>query len=166
MTCLVRRRLILMDLQNKLNEILRMASIEAYNLKSEYVSTEHILLAISKNDSLVKKVLLESGGNYEAILQTVIENSGEGTSEKPPEGYDNLVHELIASVRTELENDNFIDIYSSVLLKILEQKDSYAVKILVGSGDSRYICAMRCACAMKSAWLTMSMSGTRIPCRS
>lgn len=123
-----------MDLQNKLNEILRMASIEAYNLKSEYVSTEHILLAISKNDSLVKKVLLESGGNYEAILQTVIENSGEGTSEKPPEGYDNLVHELIASVRTELENDNFIDIYSSVLLKILEQKDSYAVKILVGSG--------------------------------
>ena len=94
----------------------------------------HILLAISKNDSLVKKVLLESGGNYEAILQTVIENSGEGTSEKPPEGYDNLVHELIASVRTELENDNFIDIYSSVLLKILEQKDSYAVKILVGSG--------------------------------
>lgn len=93
MTCLVRRRLILMDLQNKLNEILRMASIEAYNLKSEYVSTEHILLAISKNDSLVKKVLLESGGNYEAILQTVIENSGEGTSEKPPEGYDNLVHE-------------------------------------------------------------------------
>ena len=134
MTCLVRRRLILMDLQNKLNEILRMASIEAYNLKSEYVSTEHILLAISKNDSLVKKVLLESGGNYEAILQTVIENSGEGTSEKPPEGYDNLVHELIASVRTELENDNFIDIYSSVLLKILEQKDSYAVKILVGSG--------------------------------
>lgn len=134
MTCLVRRRLILMDLQNKLNEILRMASIEAYNLKSEYVSIEHILLAISKNDSLVKKVLLESGGNYEAILQTVIENSGEGTSEKPPEGYDNLVHELIASVRTELENDNFIDIYSSVLLKILEQKDSYAVKILVGSG--------------------------------
>lgn len=134
MTCLVRRRLILMDLQNKLNEILRMASIEAYNLKSEYVSTEHILLAISKNDSLVKKVLLESGGNYEAILQTVIENSGEGTSEKPPEGYDNLVHELIASVRTELENGNFIDIYSSVLLKILEQKDSYAVKILVGSG--------------------------------
>lgn len=134
MTCLVRRRLILMDLQNKLNEILRMASIEAYNLKSEYVSTEHILLAISKNDSLVKKVLLESGGNYEAILQTVIKNGGEGTSEKPPEGYDNLVHELIASVRTELENDNFIDIYSSVLLKILEQKDSYAVKILVGSG--------------------------------
>lgn len=134
MTCLVRRRLILMDLQNKLNEILRMASIEAYNLKSEYISTEHILLAISKNDSLVKKVLLESGGNYEAILQTVIENGGEGTSEKPPEGYDNLVHELIASVRTELENDNFIDIYSSVLLKILEQKDSYAVKILVGSG--------------------------------
>ena len=57
-----------MDLQNKLNEILRMASIEAYNLKSEYVSTEHILLAISKNDSLVKKVLLESGGNYEAML--------------------------------------------------------------------------------------------------
>ena len=136
MTCLGRRRLILMDLQNKLNEILRMASIEAYNLKSEYVSTEHILLAISKNDSLAKKTLLESGGNYEAILKTVIENSGEGISEKPPEGYDNLVHELIASVKTELQNNDFKDVYSTVLLKILEQKDSYAVKILVGSGTN------------------------------
>jgi ATP-dependent Clp protease ATP-binding subunit ClpB len=77
-------------LSNATNEILQKAFEEAQRLKDEYVSTEHILLAISAagNDPAAQ-LLVREGASHDAILQamTAVRGSHRVTSENPESTY-------------------------------------------------------------------------------
>ena len=77
-------------LGNATNEILQAALEEAQRLKDEYVSTEHILLAISAagNDPAAQ-LLVREGASHDAILQAMIAVRGSHrvTSENPESTY-------------------------------------------------------------------------------
>jgi ATP-dependent Clp protease ATP-binding subunit ClpB len=72
------------------NKVLERAFDEAQRLKDEYVSTEHILLAISASDKdTAGQLLVKQGAGHEAILQamTAIRGSHRVTSQNPEATY-------------------------------------------------------------------------------
>jgi len=69
-----------------LKKVLFQASREAIKLKDEYVSTEHLLLALVSVPSLIKDMLNEFSANYDSILKILVEVRGsERVTEPEPE---------------------------------------------------------------------------------
>src|SRR5271166_4519603 len=80
-------------LSNETNKLLEQAFKEAANFKDEYVSTEHLLLAIThlKRDA-AQQILARHGATYDAILQalTSIRGSQKVTDQNPEAKYQAL----------------------------------------------------------------------------
>src|SRR6202047_4620890 len=80
-------------LSNEVNKLLEQAFKEAANFKDEYVSTEHLLLAIThlKRDT-AQQVLAAHGATYDAILKalTVVRGSQRITDQSPEGKYQAL----------------------------------------------------------------------------
>jgi ATP-dependent Clp protease ATP-binding subunit ClpB len=80
-------------LSNEANKLLEQAFKEAGNFKDEYVSTEHLLLAIThlKRDN-AQQILAQYGATYDAILKalTVVRGSQKVTDQNPEAKYQAL----------------------------------------------------------------------------
>jgi ATP-dependent Clp protease ATP-binding subunit ClpB len=80
-------------LSNEVNKLLEQAFKEASNFKDEYVSTEHLLLAIThlKRDK-AQQILAQHGATYDAILKalTVVRGSQKVTDQNPEAKYQAL----------------------------------------------------------------------------
>jgi ATP-dependent Clp protease ATP-binding subunit ClpB len=80
-------------LSNEVNKLLDQAFKEASNFKDEYVSTEHLLLAIThlKRDA-AQQILARHGATYDAILKalTVVRGSQKVTDQNPEAKYQAL----------------------------------------------------------------------------
>jgi ATP-dependent Clp protease ATP-binding subunit ClpB len=80
-------------LSNEANKLLEQAFKEASNFKDEYVSTEHLLLAIThlKRDN-AQQILAQYGATYDAILKalTVVRGSQKVTDQNPEAKYQAL----------------------------------------------------------------------------
>src|SRR5246127_2803385 len=80
-------------LSNEVNKLLEDAFKEAANFKDEYVSTEHLLLAIThlKRDN-AQQILAQYGATYDAILKalTVVRGSQKVTDQNPEAKYQAL----------------------------------------------------------------------------
>src|ERR1700758_2039283 len=80
-------------LSTEANKLLDQAFKEASNFKDEYVSTEHLLLAIThlKRD-VAQQILARSGATYDAILKalTVVRGSQKVTDQNPEAKYQAL----------------------------------------------------------------------------
>jgi ATP-dependent Clp protease ATP-binding subunit ClpB len=80
-------------LSNELNRLLDQAFKEASNLKDEYVSTEHLLLAVThlKRDA-AQQILAKHGATYDAILKalTTVRGSQKVTDQNPEAKYQAL----------------------------------------------------------------------------
>jgi len=80
-------------LSNEVNKLLDQAFKEAANFKDEYVSTEHLLLAIThlKRDR-AQQILAQHGATYDAILKalTVVRGSQKVTDQNPEGKYQAL----------------------------------------------------------------------------
>jgi ATP-dependent Clp protease ATP-binding subunit ClpB len=80
-------------LSNEVNKLFEQAFKEASNFKDEYVSTEHLLLAIThlKRDT-AQQILAQRGATYDAILKalTVVRGSQKVTDQNPEAKYQAL----------------------------------------------------------------------------
>jgi ATP-dependent Clp protease ATP-binding subunit ClpB len=80
-------------LSNAANKLLEQSFIEAANFKDEYVSTEHLLLAIThlKQDA-AQQILARHGATYDAILKalTAVRGSQKVTDQNPEAKYQAL----------------------------------------------------------------------------
>src|SRR5690348_13081348 len=80
-------------LSNEASNLLEQAFKEASNFKDEYVSTEHLLLAIThlKRDA-AQQILAQHGATYDAILKalTVVRGSQKVTDQNPEAKYQAL----------------------------------------------------------------------------
>src|SRR3954471_22831554 len=97
-------------LANEANRMLEQAFKEASNFKDEYVSTEHLLLAIThlKRDA-AQQILAEHGATYDAILKalTVVRGNQKVTDQNPEAKYQAL--ERYAKDLTELARRGKLD---------------------------------------------------------
>jgi ATP-dependent Clp protease ATP-binding subunit ClpB len=79
---------------NAANKLLEQAFKEASNFKDEYVSTEHLLLAIThlKQQDAAAKILARHGATYDAILKalTAVRGSQKVTDQNPEAKYQAL----------------------------------------------------------------------------
>src|SRR5205807_6626882 len=76
-----------------LNDVLEQAFKEADKFKDEYVSTEHLFLAIARRDrEPAGQLLKRQGASHEAILQALagVRGSQRVTSQNPEATYDAL----------------------------------------------------------------------------
>src|SRR6266568_4876496 len=77
-------------LSNEVNKLIEQAFKEASNFKDEYVSTEHLLLAIThlKRD-VAQQIVARHGATYDAILKalTVVRGSQKVTDQNPEAKY-------------------------------------------------------------------------------
>jgi ATP-dependent Clp protease ATP-binding subunit ClpB len=92
------------------NDVLERAFKEAENFKDEYVSTEHLLLAIANADrDPAGQLLKRLGASHEAILQalTSVRGSQRVTSQNPEATYESL--EKYARDLTELARRSKLD---------------------------------------------------------
>src|SRR5256886_9598936 len=93
-----------------LNEVLERAATEAQTCKDEYVSTEHIFLAIARQDrDPAGQLLKKQGASHEAILQalTSVRGSQRVTSQNPEGTYASL--EKYARDLTDLARRSKLD---------------------------------------------------------
>jgi ATP-dependent Clp protease ATP-binding subunit ClpB len=93
-----------------LNDVLERAFKEADNFKDEYVSTEHLFLAIASQDrDPAGQLLKRQGGSHEAILQalTGVRGNQRVTSQNPEATYASL--EKYARDLTELARKQKLD---------------------------------------------------------
>src|SRR5690606_23916733 len=60
-------------LSNEANKILLSATDEAKKMKDEFVSMEHLLLGILKNNSNVSQILKDQGLTYDGSIQVISE---------------------------------------------------------------------------------------------
>jgi ATP-dependent Clp protease ATP-binding subunit ClpB len=89
-------------LSNAANKLLEQAFKEAANFKDEYVSTEHLLLAVTHlKQDLAQQILARHGAKYDAILKalTSVRGSQKVTDQNPEAKYQAL--ELYARDLTE-----------------------------------------------------------------
>jgi ATP-dependent Clp protease ATP-binding subunit ClpB len=88
----------------ELQEVLQASEAVAERMKDQYVSTEHLLLALAEVTSDAKEVLTVSGANKDAILAALKEVRGGAavTSQNPEDAYQALErygHDLVAMAR-------------------------------------------------------------------
>jgi len=81
-----------MYISPKLKEVLDVAEKEAVNFKDEFISTEHILLALEKVSSPVSEIFKRVGINRESLLKALNEIRGDTrvTDQTPEEKYQAL----------------------------------------------------------------------------
>src|SRR4030081_2198852 len=80
-------------LSNQANKLLEQAFKEAANFKDEYVSTEHLLLAITHlKQDVAQQILVRHGATYDAILKalTSVRGSQKVTDQNPEAKYQAL----------------------------------------------------------------------------
>src|SRR6266702_387983 len=82
-------------LSNEVNKLLEQAFKEASNFKDEYVSTEHLLLAITQlKRDIAQQIIVTHDATYDAILKalTVVRGSQKVTDQTPDAKYQALEH--------------------------------------------------------------------------
>ena len=80
-------------LSQSLNKVFEQAFTEADNFKDEYVSTEHLLLAIARQKKdIAEQILTAAGATYDAILNalTAVRGSARVTDQNPEAKYQAL----------------------------------------------------------------------------
>jgi ATP-dependent Clp protease ATP-binding subunit ClpB len=98
------------NLSRALNDVMERSFKEATNFKDEYVSTEHLFLAIAGEDrDPAGRLLKKSGASHEAILQALagVRGSQRVTSQNPEATYASL--EKYARDLTELARRSKLD---------------------------------------------------------
>jgi ATP-dependent Clp protease ATP-binding subunit ClpB len=80
------------QMSNYTAKLLDNAAEEAKNLKDEFVSTEHLLLALSKSDGKAGQLLRDNGISYDEILTALkdVRGSQRVTSQNPEDTYQAL----------------------------------------------------------------------------
>ncbi|RIK66783.1 MAG: ATP-dependent chaperone ClpB [Planctomycetota bacterium] len=93
-----------LSLSRELSDVLHAAEASAEKMKDQYVSTEHLLLALVDVKSDAKEVLTVSGAGKDAVLAALksIRGSAAVTSQNPEDTYQALArygHDLVAMAR-------------------------------------------------------------------
>ncbi len=120
----------------KAQEVIRKAQEAAYDLRHNYIGTEHMLIGlISVSDSVAAKAIESQGISRNDIYEKVESIVGKGTSFSGAEGYTPRVKRIIdKSVQTAVSMQSGYVGTEHMLIALLGESDCVAVKILSALG--------------------------------
>lgn len=114
-------------------QILMSAKEEMKSLKHPYVGSEHLLLAILKNDNDISNRLKEYDLDYNKLRKEIIEIVGIGTKSSDLFLYTPLLKRVLENaVYDSKENNNGNVTISHLFSSLLEEGEGIAIRILIG----------------------------------
>ncbi|MBR5662299.1 MAG: ATP-dependent Clp protease ATP-binding subunit [Bacilli bacterium] len=112
-----------------LNEILSIAEEERYNLNHPYVGSEHLLLAILKENNSVGKYLKDYKVTYSSFKNELLSVIGTSTKKFSENLYTPLLRKIIK--RSKTVNKDINDIYENLFISLLDEGEGIAIRILL-----------------------------------
>ena len=114
-------------------KILIMAKREIKELKHPYVGSEHLLLAILKNNNDVSRKLKEYNLDYRTFKKEIVEIVGIGSKEPTCFLYTPLLKRVLeTSMINSRENNNGIVTINHLFSALLEEGEGVAIRIMLG----------------------------------
>ena len=105
---------------------------ERYELKHPYVGTEHLLLAILKNDAEMASILKKYGLTYDKFKKELISVVGNASKSNEFVLYTPLLKRVIAgALDNAKENNDGIVTSKHLILALLEEGEGIAIRILI-----------------------------------
>ncbi|MBE6138184.1 MAG: ATP-dependent Clp protease ATP-binding subunit [Firmicutes bacterium] len=114
-------------------KILISAKEEMYKLKHPYVGSEHMLLAILKDNNQISRRLKEYNLTYELLKQEIIAIIGEGTESNNWFLYTPLLKRIMENAVIDAkENNNSYVTVEHLFTNLLEEGEGVAIRIMLG----------------------------------
>ncbi len=117
------------------SKILKDAEEERFNLHHPYVGSEHLLLAILKSDTPLKKRLEEYNLTYEAFKKELISIVGIPKKNIDANLYTPLLKRILSTALNDArENNKGIVTENHLLLALFDEGEGIAIRILISMG--------------------------------
>ncbi len=117
------------------SKILKDAEEERYNLHHPYVGSEHLMLALLKNNNSLKDKLLEYDLNYNDFKKELISIVGIPKKNLEVNLYTPLLKRIIANaINDAKENNKGIVTENHLLVALLDEGEGIAIRIMIGMG--------------------------------
>ena len=114
-------------------KILVSAKEEMYNLKHPYVGSEHLMLAILKDNNSVSKKLKEYDLTYDILKEEIINIIGEGKESSDWFLYTPLLKRIMENAIIDSKENNNGDVTIEHLFAcLLEEGEGVAIRIMLG----------------------------------
>lgn len=115
--------------------ILVQAKLEMKELRHPYVGSEHLLLAILKDDNTITKKLKQYRLDYPTLKEEIIEIVGVGSKESNWFLYTPLLKRVLENATIDAKENNAGEVTISHLFSsLLEEGEGVAIRILLGMG--------------------------------
>ena len=109
------------------------AKKEMYNLKHPYVGSEHLLLAILKDNNDISKKLKKFGITYDKLKEEIINIIGIGSKETEWFLYTSLLKRIMENaIIDSKENNNGEVTIEHLFTSLLEEGEGVAIRIMIG----------------------------------
>ena len=106
---------------------------EMLNLCHPYIGTEHLVLAILKNENNLSKKLTNYGLTYENFQKEIINIIGKGTKKSPFYLYTPLLRKIIDNAMLNAKDNNNGEVTTEHLFSsLLEEGEGIAIRIFIG----------------------------------
>jgi len=120
------------NFQEETRKVLIMAKQEMFELKHPYVGSEHLLLAILKNDNAVSNRLTSYHLDYKTFKDKLIETVGVGSKESEWFLYTPLLKRVIENATLDSkENNNGEVLIEHLFSALLEEGEGVAIRIML-----------------------------------
>ena len=118
--------------------LLKLSSNESFNMKHDYIGTEHVLLGFMKLNSIDTELLVGAGANYENLKQVVVNSIGYGNANKIPDSLTPRVKRLMEKSR-EIARSLGVSFIGTehILMALLEDEDSFSSYMLNITGVNK-----------------------------
>lgn len=114
-------------------KILNEAKLEMRSLKHPYVGSEHLFLAILKNENSVSEKLKDYHLTYEVFKEELLNIVGEGTKESPWFLYTPLLKRVLENAILDSKENNRGEVTVEHLFSaMLEEGEGVAIRIMLG----------------------------------
>lgn len=113
-------------------KILIQAKKEMKDLKHPYVGSEHLLLAILKNENAVSNRLNELGLNYNKFRDEIINIIGIGKEESSWFLYTPLLKKVLENATIDAKEQNEDIMIEHLFSSLLEEGEGVAIRIIIG----------------------------------
>ena len=87
-------------------KIFTTAKLEMLELKHPYIGTEHIMLAILKNDNIISKKLKENNLDYQTFKKELLKRINKGTKKSNFFIYSPTMKKIINEIELESKKNN------------------------------------------------------------
>lgn len=121
--------------------LMRIAASEAFDMRHEFIGTEHLLLAMFRTNGVETRALEAAGAKYEALKLVMMNNIGKGNATEPPRKQSPRAMAVLQQARSyaQMAGDRVVNA-AHVLLALIDDSEGFSNIMMMLTGvDKRLI---------------------------